>query len=296
MKKLTLTLLALVCALCCALGLVACNDGETPDNTGNGGTQTVAVTGVTLNKNELTLEIGGEETLTATVAPDNATDKTVTWSSSAPTIATVANGKVTAVAEGTATITATTANNKTATCAVTVNAATPTTEVTAEQWAQNFEGADINYTYEVFRDDTLFQTTKIADGKTYMSQGNAERLYVKEGSSYYLYVKNGGNWSRQNLDETTYTMMSAMHTAMVNCFKDDYSSFTYADGVYAATTLDKTETLNGTLNNIIITFEDGKVFTIEFDTAMQEQTVHYVISDIGSTTIEVPVDFTVSNS
>lgn len=123
MKKITLTLLALVCALCCALGLVAC--GGEPDS-GDGGTQTVAVESVTLNKTTLTLEIDGEETLTATVTPDNATNKTVTWSSSAPTIASVDNtGKVTAKAEGTATITATTANNKTATCDVTVNASAP---------------------------------------------------------------------------------------------------------------------------------------------------------------------------
>ena len=66
----------------------------------------VAVTGVSLNKNSLTLEVDGEETLIATVAPDNATNKNVTWSSSKKAIAEVdEEGKVTAVAEGTATIT-----------------------------------------------------------------------------------------------------------------------------------------------------------------------------------------------
>lgn len=84
----------------------------------------VAVTDVTLNKNTLTLEIGGTETLTATVAPENATDKTVTWESDKTNIATVDNnGKVTAIKDGTATITAKTANGKTATCTVTVNVA-----------------------------------------------------------------------------------------------------------------------------------------------------------------------------
>ena len=59
--------------------------------------------------------------MTATVAPDTATDKTVTWSSNATDVATVdANGKVTAVKPGTATITAATDNGKTATCEVTV--------------------------------------------------------------------------------------------------------------------------------------------------------------------------------
>jgi hypothetical protein len=87
---------------------------------------TVAVTGVTLNKTTLALTAGGSETLTATLAPETATNKNVTWSSSDATIATVDNaGKVTAVAAGTATITVTTTDgSKTATCAVTVTAAT----------------------------------------------------------------------------------------------------------------------------------------------------------------------------
>lgn len=82
----------------------------------------IAVESVTLNESELTLEIDETETLTATVKPDNATDKTVTYSVEPAGIVTVDNsGKVTAVAAGTATITATT-DGKTATCSVTVNA------------------------------------------------------------------------------------------------------------------------------------------------------------------------------
>lgn len=84
--------------------------------------QTVAVTGVSLNKTSLTLTEGDSETLTATITPADATDKTITWSTSNANFATVSNGKVTAVAEGSATITAKTKDgNKTATCDVTVN-------------------------------------------------------------------------------------------------------------------------------------------------------------------------------
>lgn len=80
----------------------------------------VAVESVTLDKSSLELNEGETATLTATVKPDNASDKTVTWSSSKTSVATVdANGKVTAVAEGNATITAK-AGNKSATCSVTV--------------------------------------------------------------------------------------------------------------------------------------------------------------------------------
>ena len=82
----------------------------------------VAVTGVTLNKTALTLNIGASETLSATVAPADATNKKVTWKSSDAAVTTVdTNGKVTAVKAGEATITVTTEDGgKTATCKVTV--------------------------------------------------------------------------------------------------------------------------------------------------------------------------------
>ncbi|OZG53569.1 Bacterial Ig-like domain (group 2) [Pseudoscardovia radai] len=84
----------------------------------------VDVKSVTLDQSALTLTEGDSATLTATVAPSNATDKTVTWKSSDDSVATVSNGKVTAVKAGTATITATSSNGKTASATVTVNPAT----------------------------------------------------------------------------------------------------------------------------------------------------------------------------
>ena len=91
----------------------------------------VNVESVKLDQPTLTATVGDAAvTLTATVTPDDATDKTVKWTSSNESVATVADGVVTFVAAGTATITATapngtddTADDKTAECAVTVNAA-----------------------------------------------------------------------------------------------------------------------------------------------------------------------------
>ncbi len=81
----------------------------------------LSVTNITLDKTELPLYIGDSETLTATIEPGDATNKTVTWSSDKPGVAAVdASGNVTAVAAGNATITAMADGGKTATCVVQV--------------------------------------------------------------------------------------------------------------------------------------------------------------------------------
>lgn len=82
----------------------------------------IAVQSVSLNKSTLTLTEGGSETLTATVSPTNATNKTVTWSVTPAGFATVTNGKVDAVKAGSCTVTAA-CGGKSASCAVTIEAA-----------------------------------------------------------------------------------------------------------------------------------------------------------------------------
>ena len=80
----------------------------------------VPVESITLDKESATLFIGDTLTLTATVTPDTATDKSITWTSSNGTVATVdQNGKVTAKSVGTATITAK-AGEQSANCTITV--------------------------------------------------------------------------------------------------------------------------------------------------------------------------------
>lgn len=97
----------------------------------------VQATSVTLDHTNITLYPGETQTISATVAPDNTADKTVTWTSSNPAIASVdAYGKVTAVAPGSATITAT-CGSVSASCNVTVNPA-PVVEATAITLSQTY--------------------------------------------------------------------------------------------------------------------------------------------------------------
>jgi uncharacterized protein YjdB len=104
-------------------GLITTLTFTTASTGGNGGSTYVSVTGVTVMPTELFL-VAGEATgtITATVAPSNATNKNVTWTSSDMDVATVVGGVVTPIAAGTTTITAITANGGfTATTDVTVN-------------------------------------------------------------------------------------------------------------------------------------------------------------------------------
>ena len=122
MNRFLLKGLASVCALAVMFGTVSCSDDDKPDGS-------IAVSAVAVSPTTATVKVGESVTLSATITPDDATDKTITWSSSDEKVATVDAGKVTGVTEGTATITATTKDgNKTATCAVTVSNEAPSSK------------------------------------------------------------------------------------------------------------------------------------------------------------------------
>ena len=95
MKKYLLSAFAIVALLC-----VACGGG------GDDAPTTVPVSGIKLDKSALSIEIGQKATVTATIAPSDATNKSITWSSANSSIATVNNGVVEGVATGETTITA----------------------------------------------------------------------------------------------------------------------------------------------------------------------------------------------
>ncbi len=119
MNRFLLKGLASVFALAVMFGTVSCSDDDEKEGT-------IAVSAVAVNPTTAAVKPGATVTLSATVTPEDATDKTIIWSSSDEKVATVDGGKVTGVAEGTATITATTkSGDKTATCTVTVSEDAP---------------------------------------------------------------------------------------------------------------------------------------------------------------------------
>jgi len=113
-------LIALVAVI--GFSMFGCDLNNDDDN----GATTVPVTGVTLNPYSLNLVVGDTAPLTPTVQPADATNKSVSWSSTNPSVATVNNGTVRAVSAGQAVIIATTQDgNKTDACLVTVSTTQP---------------------------------------------------------------------------------------------------------------------------------------------------------------------------
>lgn len=155
-----------------------------------GGSDTVAVEGVSLEQQTLTLTEGESATLTATVSPEDATNKNVTWTSDNADVATVENGTVTAVAEGTANITVTTEDGEhTATCAVTVNAKQPEVKTgytvslpTDKTSIAAGESATVDVTVGVGTEETATTYNAVDMTITY----DAEKLtFKKDGSALH---------------------------------------------------------------------------------------------------------------
>ncbi|MBP3270061.1 MAG: Ig-like domain-containing protein [Bacteroidales bacterium] len=174
--------------------LMSCGGGAEIDSPSGGpdtpsGPATVAVTGVSLNKTTLTLTEGDSETLTAAVTPSNATNANVTWSTSASGVATVSNGKVTAVKAGTATITATSADgsNKSASCTVTVTAKNVAVTGVAftEKTASVVEGEKVTLKITITPDNATNKGIKYtsSDTKVATVDANGTVTGVKKGKA-----------------------------------------------------------------------------------------------------------------
>lgn len=112
----------------------------------------ISVESVTLDKTTLSINEGSSYTLTATITPSDATNKSLIWTSDNESVATVSNGKVTAVSKGSATITVTTEDGDySATCEVTVTKRAVTQKPSSTDDTEN--------------DETKVEDTTVAQGK-----------------------------------------------------------------------------------------------------------------------------------
>ena len=205
--------------------------------------QITRVTSVSLNKSTLSLKAGEEASLTATVSPSNATNKTILWSSSNNDVATVTNGRVVAVGSGTAVITATSQDgNKTAKCTVTVQSS-----------------------YEILRDAIEESGGKVSVG-------------VLLGASITL--ENKSNSIHISLDATQTVLYTSSTTVIFsgNIYEDDtadgysiYSTIKYSGSVY--TGLKTTESKSTTLYFDFSLVDLGKEFDyyVTFDSSSYTQ-------------------------
>ncbi|HXB07989.1 MAG TPA: Ig-like domain-containing protein, partial [Puia sp.] len=155
-------------------------------------TQPVPVTGIAVNPGSATVNAGATQQLSATIAPANATNQAVNWSSSNTAVATVgSSGLVTAVASGTATITATTQDGSfTANCAVTVPSTGTTYYQILNRWQPNtylYDGGGGKVLYGTSPGGTSYQWTQVSapNGYVYLqNRATGNYMFVENQTGY----------------------------------------------------------------------------------------------------------------
>ena len=254
--------------------------------------ETVPVSQITLNKAETSISVGNSETLTATVAPENATIKALTWASSDEDVATVApDGTVTAVKVGTATITATAADGsgKSATCTVTVTGDTTpsqpggstggssggsssgggggssSTTPTKPETATKPDGTKVETVTKP--DGTKVETTTDKDGSVTKTETKAETKpdgTKAETKSETVINKDGSKVESETRTETkkdgTMTESKTETITSKDGTKSETKSETKTDknGVTSGTETTKTTTANGSTGMTVTTIENGE--------------------------------------
>lgn len=212
---------------------------------------TVPVSGIALNKSNLNLTVGGAETLTATVSPENATDKTVTWSSSNSGVASVNNGVVTANAVGSATITATAGNYS---AMATVNVSAPAAPVEGDH-------ADISSSSESVKPGEYAAFEIFVDNHDKTSSYNSYEFELSYDASKLSYV----GVSDGNNDEKCDGTVKTPGTLVINGYGDAKStSGTNALATVAFKVSETAEDGNATVT-ITKAYRDTSARAVDYD-------------------------------
>ncbi|MDE5777174.1 MAG: Ig-like domain-containing protein, partial [Lachnospiraceae bacterium] len=192
-------------------------EATSPVQREHGGNEKIPAEGITLDKTSATLDLGETVKLTATVKPDNATNKSVTWSTSDKDVAKVSSGTVTAVSEGTATITAKTSNGLTAVATIIVEAK-----------GIKVESITINKTTATLDAGTTLQLTAS------VSPADADEKYSaltwKSSDTKVATVDNTGMVTALKAGTATITVSTAYGVSAVATIKVNGPKFNYMDG------------------------------------------------------------------
>ena len=245
---------------------------------------TVPVTGITLNKTTMELTEGDDVVLTATVLPEDATNKKVTWISSDETVATVKDGKVTALKPGTAKITVKTEDGgKTAECQVTVVAKVyPVTGVTLDRTsAELTEGDELVLAVTVSpANATNKNVTWISSDETVATVKDGKVTALKPGTvKITVKTEDGGKTAECQL-----TVVAKVYPVTGVTLDKTSAELTEGDELVLAATIAPANASNKNVtwtssDETVATVKDGKV------TALKPGTVRIIVktSDGGKT-------------
>lgn len=274
-----------------------CSTGYTLDTktcscvkNGSSKTETVKVTSATMNKTSLELTVGSTSELSVTIKPTNATNKTVTWKSSDAKVATVSNGKVTAIGAGTATITAT-VDGKTATTKVTVKAASTTSNETKEE--------KVSYTVTFNSDGgSSVSSATVESGKTVSKPSNP----TKSGYTFVEWQLNGNAYDFSSKVTSNITLKAVWKSNAVSA-SDISLDKTEAELINGAkVTIKATVTPTNTTDDVVWTSSNSNVATVSDGVvtakAVNDTTTVTITATVGSkkatATITVKPKFTYS--
>ncbi len=273
-------------------------------------TNTVDVTGINLDKTEASMTVGGDAlTLTATVAPDNATDKTVTWTTSDASVATVANGVVTAVAPGTATITATatngtadTSDDKTATCEVTVAAPATKYDLTKADGSEAHGTVAFtvggNAATQAKKDDVV--TVSVTPNEGYSAKDVTVRAYTSWEAASEILTGGGDNpglvsdinvTKNEENGTWTFTMPEANVWVVVTYTKNLQDAWiqTIADQTYTGSAITPTITVKDGETTLVLNTD----YTVAYSNNVETGTATVTVTGTGNYSGTATANFTI---
>jgi endoglucanase len=221
----------------------------------------IAVTSVTMSPTSTTIIVGGTTTLVATVAPSNATDKTLTWTSSNTSVATVTTaGVVTAVATGSATVRARSVNGFSATATVTVIANTSCGLIINEGFENNFnQWTNKNNSCSIVTAEKRSGSKAVSMNADAASFENTTLYTVTNGNiitfSAYAYITGSPSVAQIGLDYISSDGTTELGEDVINVTATSYTKYGIAKLPPAGTVKIRVWTYKGT---------GGKIFLDDF--------------------------------